>query len=395
MPDQMDYSFKPTLSGDSILAAIQRKQQMDQETRAREITQKQAGWQDIAKATSDIVSSTIEGVKNKQKRDFINTLAESLASQAKTPEQSNTLRAATNVAPIEAAEFALKQQLTPEQEKVRGTFVFKPYVGKDGQTRYAKVNSATGDWQQTANDPLVGYAPAVTMDEFGNPILTSKVRGQGATSISTPADAPLPVTATQEERDANAIPALRAKAPKLAVNFDKAYSEAFPQNNKDLSTAVQSANSAKTVSDILKQKDVSQTALAGLGFHLARMSGSNSQLSDREREIFEQPLSLIDKITNKGYRMGKGDLSPKMKADLLKLSEALKRKEMVRGQNLILAAKRQAKSSVGRYWNEGLSKQFPTIEQLIEEQIPEGPQQSSRFNIDQDALNDELAARGL
>jgi len=80
--DQPNYDFKPTITGDSILGAFQRKAQIESENRARELAAKQQGWETIAQTATKFTSDMIAGAKAAQKRDMINTLASTLATSS-------------------------------------------------------------------------------------------------------------------------------------------------------------------------------------------------------------------------------------------------------------------------------------------------------------------------
>lgn len=162
----------------------------------------------------------------------------------------------------------------------------------------------------------------------------------------------------------DAVVRLRQTSPKLADGFDKILNDAYPQNNPMLKTSIEGASAASQVKAILKSPNPSQVGLQSLGFYFARMSGSNSQLSDAEREVFEQPLSLIDRVANKGYRLAAGDLSPKMKVDLLRLADTIAGKSTKQAEKIISAQKRRAKSALGRFYNSGLDAAFPTLNDL-------------------------------
>lgn len=162
----------------------------------------------------------------------------------------------------------------------------------------------------------------------------------------------------------NSFVNLRNTAPKLADRFTKIVDDAYPDNNPILRTSVEATTASAGVKTILQDKNPSQVGLQSLGFYFARMSGSNSQLSDAERTQFEAPLSLIDKVVNKGYRITKGDLSPKMKEDLSHLADIITSKSKIQGQMIIDAQKRRAKMELGQLYNPGLETQFPSMDRL-------------------------------
>lgn len=208
---------------------------------------------------------------------------------------------------------------------------------------------------EIASKLLRGYAPKTIEDPFGLPHIVPNLPGAEPSSASK---------GTMEE---GGIPALQATSPVLAERFVAARDKAFPASNQQLKEATDSAASAGIVTKILTQKKLNEVGLKSLGFHLARMSGSNSQLSDQERQTFEQPLAILERAKNFGYKNIAGDLSPKMKEDLTQLSKLIAKKEKIRGHRAILAAKQNARGQVGesRFKKFQLEKEFPTIDDLI------------------------------
>jgi len=203
-------------------------------------------------------------------------------------------------------------------------------------------------------------SPQVRTDEFGRLVSVEPTTGSSR-SIATPAQG-----ATTKSASGGLLE-LRAKAPKVYEDVQTQYQKAFPENNKFLETMVYGASSAAQVKSLLQAptSELSQVGLQSLGFYFARMAGSNSQLSDREREVFEAPLALVDKVANKGYRLVKGDLSPKMKSDLLRLATTLEKKSFLQAQKIVAGTKKRAKAISGTYWNKSLEAEFPTVDELI------------------------------
>lgn len=189
----------------------------------------------------------------------------------------------------------------------------------------------------------------------GEKIITNRGTGE-VSSVKTPGQ-------TSVE---TGLMELKQKAPKVAVKVETALLNSDPTQNKTLSVAVDGVTAANGIKTILSQegKDMSQVGLQSLGFYFARASGSNSQLSDAERELFEAPIALLDKVTNKGYKLTQGDLSPKMRKDLQSLANTIKAKQTVQARKYLDLQKSNAKASAGSYWNKSIADQFPTIESL-------------------------------
>ena len=222
--------------------------------------------------------------------------------------------------------------------------------------------------------PQTGRNIVLSRDQFGKPILVDKdmkeqidIQGLGGGAIGNTAQ--------------DAVLSLRQTAPKLADRLIDLVDEAHPKSNPLMRTSVEGASAASQVSAILKDPNPSQVGLQSLGFYLARMAGSNSQLSDAERMTFEKPLALVDRVVNKGYKLVKGDLSPMMRKDLLHLADTLGRKTKIQGQRIIDAQKRRARSELGRFYTPGLDSSFPSMEELSvsdEDMIPKTQQQGRK-----------------
>ncbi len=194
----------------------------------------------------------------------------------------------------------------------------------------------------------------------------------------------------------DALLKLRTAAPKIANKFDEILDDSYPQKNQLLKSSVEAAGAASKVKSILLDPNPSEVGLASLGFHFARMSGSNSQLSDAERQQFEGPLSLLSRVVNKGYRLVAGDLSPQMREDLAKLSNVLESRSRVQAEKLLTAQKTRAQRTLGSMYNENLGSMFPTADSLIvgyddetQQQAP-APQQTGPVEVKTKADYDSL-----
>lgn len=182
----------------------------------------------------------------------------------------------------------------------------------------------------------------------------------------------------------NALINLRTKSPKVYEKVSTILESTSPAKNAKLETLVGAAASSTAAKAILLDPTPSEVGLASLGFHMARASGSNSQLSDAERETFQEPMAFLEKVKNKGWKFVKGDLSPKMRRDLLRLNSLLERKSTVQAQRMLSTEKRRAKLEAGALWNDGLSKAFPDAKSLIAEAseiVPEDTEQAAPQSV--------------
>lgn len=229
----------------------------------------------------------------------------------------------------------------------------EPVMGRfDTRNGIPEIQDENGEWVPAPPGTVRGYSPSYGIDPALGGL--QKRTARGVSPVSTPT----------AEGDGNDVVNLRKKAPKLADRFDELLNETSPEKNTALRTSIDAASSANQVRGILKDPNPSQVGLQSLGFYLARMSGSNSQLSDAEREVFQEPLSLVDKVVNKGYKIVAGDLSPTMRKDLLHLSETIGRKAHLQGSKYIENQKMKSRQALGSYYTPGLDKSFPTMDSL-------------------------------
>lgn len=321
----------------------------------------------------------------------------SMQPKSESEQYKNELKMLLAKANPQITQQHLAQQLFPQPKDQRGQVTGRDIqqfylVSPDGEkripVRYDEVadelsNVVTGepiDRQKYRGYQMERSLPNVLKNELGGYDLVSRGTGQSS---------PLNTSARKQmegegEDFKGGLDDLQVTAPRVFERFEEHYKKAFPENNKFLETMVQGASSAAQVKSILEAEgdDMSQVGLQSLGFYFARMAGSNSQLSDREREVFEQPLALIDTVVNKAYRIGKGDLSPKMKKDLMNLANTLEKKSKIQAKKVLAEAKERSKAITGRYWNESIEESFPTLDDLIVTTEDMQPQQKKKRPLD-------------
>lgn len=247
------------------------------------------------------------------------------------------------------------------------TYQSMNFLDAQGRPIIGRFDSASGEpelkdpqtnaWKPAPAGSIRGFSPHFATDPVSGGMIRADSSGN-AYPVGSPGFGGINKADPQ-----NALLTLRQTSPKLADRFDQILDEASPDKNQGLKKSLDGASAAIQVKSILKDPNPSQTGLQSLGFQFAIMSGSNSQLSDSERLAFSEPLSLIDKVVNKGYKLT-GNLSPKMRIDLLKLAETLERKSKSQAKRIIDTQKRKARSSMGRFYTPGLDASFPSLEEL-------------------------------
>jgi len=234
-----------------------------------------------------------------------------------------------------------------------GDSIVARWNGRD----YEVKNEKTQQWETAPAGTLKGYETKYLNDSIGGGMF--KTNPKGANPVGD-----IGGIGGDKNDPKNALTNLRVAAPALYKDYAAILENSMPDKNMGLKALVEARSSAVQVRALLESNDPSSVGLATLGFYLARMSGSNSQLSDAEREIFQEPLGLIDKLMNKGYKLIAGDLSPVMKADLMKLVTLMEKKSMAQGNRLIAGNRIRARAVVGKNWSKGLDDAFPTMESL-------------------------------
>jgi len=395
--------FTPKRSGDigAIARLMMQKQQMEQQFQSQKRQEQRQFFNDVLQAVQQgqqIASNAMRLSEERKKRQAISELAKTFeepsqeAVVARPGGQpitfSETKRGMTQ--PLRRQAAAIKAGIQPRAEELfkkktdgpeRGTISGRDFTPKNLVLAGEKEPTAVMidevkvgqglpgtfylDGSPVPKEKLIGSRPFITpvigIDPVsGLPISIPKTPSPKATPVETPSD-------KLAEGKGGSLE-LRAKAPKIYTTYENIKKKAFPENNKFLETSVTGGSAAAQVGHILEavgEGEFTQIGLQSLGFYFAKMSGSNSQLSDREREVFENPLSLIDAVVNKGYKLAAGDLSPKMKQDLKNLSKLIEKKSLIQGQKIINGIKRQAVDATGSFWNAGLSKEFPSMKELI------------------------------
>lgn len=405
-----NFDFKAQVDPTAFVAAMQRKAQMEFEMKSADQREKDARFGRILDAVQtgqQIASNMMKQASDRSKVEGQKKLQEILgeptqsapvaasipqfkraedgqvvpAEKTSQPTFADTDRGASQMSRLQQALMqANPEKYTGEmidsqfardraRQAAAGDTTIEPMLFPDNTVKNVIVNKFDNTMRIAGTQELIppalasqlqkGFAPAVIRDEMGNVITAPKAVGRNATQVGS--------ESKTDALNEGGMPALQASSPALAERFSKAREQAFPEFNQGLKESVDASASAAVVEAILAQKDISEVGLRSLGFHLARMSGSNSQLSDAERQTFERAMSLYERFKNEGYKAVVGDFSPKFKADLKNLSATLAKKERLRADKALARAKANARSQIGQkaYDRFGLETEFPTLNDLI------------------------------
>jgi len=278
--------------------------------------------------------------------------------------------------PAVSAEPSSKLRLASISPDARGflkpTFKSDSSISRDPQSFQALIVRAIENGEMSREEGMQLFRekafPQIITDPLGQKV---KVTPEGTKPI-----APIDVIG---DAASDAVIKLRQTAPKLADRFDAIWDASYPDGNPIIRQSVEGASAAAHVQRILKAKTPSQVGLNSLGFYFARMAGSNSQLSDAEREVFQEPIRFIDRILNKATKFVFGDLSPQMKKDLINLADKISFRAKDQARKLVAAQERKAKLALGSFYKPGIAAAFPRVDDLI--------------TLEQEAVSPEEAAR--
>lgn len=403
-----DFSYKGEVPFASIVQAYQQKAQQEEQMRMNQEALKQQkinNVKDIFTQGAGLVDNLMKYNKQSQIQDAQNALTSLLGRGAEQVPTGQMTPASSSMVPqLDQASLTQDYSKTPGYKAELASLVTKAFPDEAGKeaakAAFGQLNpsaSQTGRQQVIRYSPTSGPNKGQSFIGFADPngkaiynqngdLITEPVHvayaygfgedpGTGAIVSQNRSSGEVRTATTPSQASFNdpelvgkgGLEELKAKAPKIAAQVEKIREESFPQTNKTLETQITGATAAAQVRAILEAEgeDMSEVGLQSLGFYFARMSGSNSQLSNEEREIFESPLSLISKVTNKGYRIVAGDLSPKMRNDLKNLSRIIEKKASLQAKKYLNSNKRRAQTSAGRYWNKSIDESFPTYEELV------------------------------
>lgn len=120
-----DFSFQGHIDPNSVIQAFQRKAQIEQENKLKYQQQNGQAWESIAQGASSAVSSLVQRSKLQQRKDFVNSLASTMATTQGTDattgqptsmfdaNKAQTLRTAGNLDPEAFAKTAIEYTANP------------------------------------------------------------------------------------------------------------------------------------------------------------------------------------------------------------------------------------------------------------------------------------------
>lgn len=263
-----DYTYKLGLN-DSIVSGLQRKAQIEQAARAEAKQQEQAAWTQVAQQTSIAVSNNIAYTKEKQKRDFIKTLADSMASSQSI---SNPTTALVGNKPVSVASFDPQKNdmMRAAVELDPGSFT-KQYaeaafekpkpvtrslqaksVLVDGVPTEASFDPATNGWYDQTGTPITGKITPISQQVAGEitdadrkrltPLAKAVIEGRASPSALVNARGP--------EKEKLAI-----IASELDPNFDLSVGPQRIATRKDFSSGGKSGQALTSLNTVIGHLD--------------------------------------------------------------------------------------------------------------------------------------------
>lgn len=308
-----------------------------------------------------------------QKKRELEAALESFSQQYQ--DDSGTVKA---LGPVMQANPELAEKLLPELMKAKfkdkdydtkRTYQFlnimddqgRPAIGRGhtGAGTLELPGKEPGTWENAARQGAIrGFSPQFRNDPVSGALVRTDAAG-GVRGVGSPGFSGI------GNKPEDAMLKLRMTSPVLADRFDAILDETNPAKNEALKQAVAATRESAKVKQILSDPKPSSVALNSLGFSFAIMSGSNSQLSDAERNSFAEPLGFINAVVNKGYKFTVGDFSPKMRRDLTNLANKLEAKSKIQAERIIGTSRRKARSSMGKFYSSGLDKAFPSLDEMV------------------------------
>lgn len=226
--------------------------------------------------------------------------------------------------------------------------------------------------------------PGSAVDQFGNPIVFEKVGPGGSRRVGTGTPSET-AASTQESDPENAFLRLQNKAPKLGEEFKKSL-DSTTTNNPVIQSKVESINAARYANSILSDPKADETELRSVYTYIAR-AVEKGALTEADKEAFSEPLSIMARGENSFYKHLTGSAGPKFKNSLKRLQIRLEHRGNAELINKITTEKMKAKRLLGRAWEPGLDKMYPTPKELVIEMEQLNPDYDP---ADEQALDDIL-----
>ncbi len=203
--------------------------------------------------------------------------------------------------------------------------------------------------------------PGVAVDQFGNPIIFEKVGPDGARRIGT--DVPTETSEKVKEEDpGNAYLRLFNKAPKLATDLKNSIKESTV-DNPVVAARVDSVNASKYARGLLEDPKAKETELGSIYTYIAR-AVEKGALTEADKAAFSDALSIIARGENTFYKHLKGEAGPMFKTSLIRLQKRLELRGTSELNKKINTEKLLLKRQLGKLWEPGFDKMYPTVEDL-------------------------------
>jgi hypothetical protein len=315
----MNFDRKSSLSADSVLAALQRKNADDAALKQNQQAQETNAVLGAAEATASLVSNMVEQSKLRQRRDFVKNLSELALRQGMTGEgpltesqaQENALlSSAVMVNPDAAAkeilnrEFATDKSFAPQQgaiELTDGRVI--PAILRGG--KYYYPNTDTVIPPETISGK--GYKQTIISDpNSGNLVGVSGTGSGNVTGITSPS----PAKKNELKNDWTQLTPLRKKAVDEAkAQFDSS------QTVTAMTSRLQKFDETRA---LLETKN--WVGDAALGAFVARTVATEvGNLNQQEQEIYRMSPEIIRNLKTKANRWMKGVITEEDRADIEKV----------------------------------------------------------------------------
>lgn len=173
---------------------------------------------------------------------------------------------------------------------------------KTGEIREQLINPQTGEVVKDLGQ--AGFANQVRTDAFGNVIQVSPSAPLGATPAIVKSSSRQAIPTDADTRDA-AVKSFRPDKDQVkGITEERKFMDKV---NKEATNRLEAANNIATL-----LKDPNKLTAGTVAFQMARLSGSNSQLSDSERAVFASLPDIVGKTQQVLQAKINGTITPEL-----------------------------------------------------------------------------------
>lgn len=404
----MDYSMKPQVDISAIANTLQRKRQIEIETKQQQRTQRMNELSQTIGLATNLASTMVQHSKDKQKADFVKSLAESMAASvpkesmpvegptldnsplpsimSQDPRKQALMRNATLVNPEAASEFALSQNFPKPMTGNAARPVPMKLEFPDGTQGLGYFEPTTHKYMsQDGTEAPLGtrgaYKYDLREDAAGNLNAISGASGKIVNEINTSAPRTGEISEEAKSDNVFVLPAKRR------VEFVKAVDAA--KNEPAFRGEINKLQAAQTFSKSLSAENQILDSGAALQFRKVFGDAGNisiveQQASEGDRQIFERAKQYVSrnltsgKLTDHNREVMRGGLKVLTEAaEKNLLYRTMLEADSLQGQYPELKRDAIASNIVGKATYKRLSKKYPNVRPEVSPNESDGPSPES------------------